>query len=973
VTSVHAADRAHPAVLFDAEDRPAALELRAFDVDLASMGVAPGVVEPARPGAYSVALPACVARFSAELTERAVCRCWLSSSCKRRSSLEARQRIMTTSLLGAPPALRDPTLPGYLLDDVEGAPRSEPKKDGSSPEIQAKLAKLEELTKAGKLDPKKMEELTALAKQGKLDPKRLDELIQLLMAMGDDPEKIREALAAIGIGAPRKAPAVANPRAAPPPPGTVKASALPAALQMGTRPQPAAAPVQRPAWGGAAPGTDAMRAANGASAAESTPRARAAVANPDLKVPLVSPDDKKSIKESAQKLLEQHAQGKVRFWDGLSTGSELSKVQALARGEPAFVNATGGKAYPDANMMRALVEMAELPGGISINALTGGSHSSNSRHYVGKAVDLDVNTGNAAQIAAIAAKHGGSRNSEDDHIHLDFLSGYRRLSAASGARRATRARPEDSAVATSRLACGTACTSAPSSPEDAGATRDATSMPDAISQRDAGRTEVDAASPPDAAAPDAAAPDAAAEPRDLRLRLLDITGLDVEEIDAPIAGTRAFLLKLRQPEDHAAPEGKSFKQRLVLVHRGDDAPNVIHTTGYDLFGDPRQWAEYMTEPTEALEANQITVEHRFFGESIAADADWTKLDVEQSAGDSHQIVERLRAIYPGPWVGTGVSKGGMTTIFHYRFFPADLAAIVPYVAPISFDTSSGNPDPRYLDWVAQIGPADGVCRARVLDMEVELIERRSEVAAYLLMADPRVMGLRSDVLEVALTGGAFGFHWVFWQYYGSPTACGLLPARGGPIADLAAWFPFEPSSLVEPRHFDPGGSPYEYQVENELGAQAIDYTILSTVTASIDYSVLPDIPADPNPWGDAPSYDPAAMQAVDAFLRTQARHVLGIYGAWDPWSGGRITVDESRGNAVHVVAEHGHDAQLSQLPPEEQAQALALLRGWFGHRLRDASDDAQAAQRMFQRRDGQRRIIELVLERERQQRRIRRR
>ena len=363
---------------------------------------------------------------------------------------------------------------------------------------------------------------------------------------------------------------------------------------------------------------------------------------------------------------------------------------------------------------------------------------------------------------------------------------------------------------------------------------------------------------------------------------------------------------------------------------------VLHTTGYDLFGSPAQWAEIQMEPTALLEANQLTVEHRFFGESIAtAEADWSKLNIEQSANDSHRIVELLGTVYRGPWVATGVSKGGMTALFHRRFYPDDVAVTMPYVAPISFDDGAGGPDPRYLDWVAQIGPADGVCRERALDVKVELCERRAEVASFLLATDPRVLVIRPEVLEVAVTLPAFSFQWAFWQYYGSVEACAQLPTRGGPIADLAAWFPLEPSSLVEPAHYDPGLWPYMYQVANELGSQAIDDSNLATVTATIDYALLPNLPYDPAPWGADPTYDPQAMRAVDAFLRTQAHHVLGVYGAWDPWTGGRPTLDLANDNALYSVDGHGHDAQLSFLPEDQQAQALTLLQTWLGRSLRD--------------------------------------
>jgi peptidoglycan hydrolase-like protein with peptidoglycan-binding domain len=124
----------------------------------------------------------------------------------------------------------------------------------------------------------------------------------------------------------------------------------------------------------------------------------------------------KTVKGCAQFLL--HSKN-VSFWTGLSTGSDRKNLERLARGEKAFVPATGGHVTPKLSLMRALVDMAKR-GHIMINALTGGIHSPNSNHYRGTAVDLDISTGNAGMIERIARRHGGLRNFERDHIHLDF-------------------------------------------------------------------------------------------------------------------------------------------------------------------------------------------------------------------------------------------------------------------------------------------------------------------------------------------------------------------------------------------------------------------------------------------------------------------------------------------------------------------------------------------------------------------------
>ena len=57
-------------------------------------------------------------------------------------------------------------------------------------------------------------------------------------------------------------------------------------------------------------------------------------------------------------------------------------------------------------------------------------------------------------------------------------------------------------------------------------------------------------------------------------------------------------------------------------------------------------------------ANQISIEHRFFGESRPEPADWSKCMIEQMAADQHAIIAALRTVYDGACLTTGGSKGG---------------------------------------------------------------------------------------------------------------------------------------------------------------------------------------------------------------------------------------------------------------------------------------------------------------------------
>lgn len=88
------------------------------------------------------------------------------------------------------------------------------------------------------------------------------------------------------------------------------------------------------------------------------------------------------------------------------------------------------------------------------------------------------------------------------------------------------------------------------------------------------------------------------------------------------------------------------------------------------------------EPTKLLNANQVTVEHRYYGSSVPYSIDYRYLNMKQATADLHKIKQLFSSIYKGKWISTGRSKGGVTTIFYRFFYPNDVDVSIPYVAPI---------------------------------------------------------------------------------------------------------------------------------------------------------------------------------------------------------------------------------------------------------------------------------------------------
>ena len=406
-------------------------------------------------------------------------------------------------------------------------------------------------------------------------------------------------------------------------------------------------------------------------------------------------------------------------------------------------------------------------------------------------------------------------------------------------------------------------------------------------------------------------------PPDLLDRLRALDGVTVEEHRTSIPGHYYYVLRFTQPVDHDAPGGPTFQQRVSLLHRDGDAPMVALTSGY--------WDYYRDQPfelTALLAANQISIEHRFFGESRPAPPAWGHLTIRQMAGDQHAIITALRTIYGAAFVTTGGSKGGMTAIYHRRFYPDDVDGTVPYVAPISF----GAPDPRYAAYLDTIG--EPACRQAVRDTARELLANRR--AALLARAEAQAAAQGHAFTRVAigpaLESSIASFEWAFWQYYGAGW-CQYVPAVGA--ADDPHWdfldqiSPVSDSSDARIAEFDA----YYYQAEAELGYPDVGAAYLDGLYQYGDADYAGALPTALPPYDGG-----AAMHDIDAWVQGEGERLLFVYGQWDPWSGGPFTLGAARDSALYVQARGTHGSRLGRLAAADREAAFDRLEAWTGVR-----------------------------------------
>ncbi len=431
-------------------------------------------------------------------------------------------------------------------------------------------------------------------------------------------------------------------------------------------------------------------------------------------------------------------------------------------------------------------------------------------------------------------------------------------------------------------------------------------------------TDDSPATPDGSASGDAPVGTPDADTRDLLVRLDSLPGVTASEFACRttfLPAERCFQLAVTQPVDHAVTGGATFQQDVTLASGDLARPMVAYTTGYDNY-----WYEYPSEPAQLLQANQISLEYRFFGSSRPEPADWTKLTIEQAAADEHHVIELLKSIYQAPWITSGGSKGGMTASYHMRFWPDDVAGTAPYVAPLSF----GAADPRYAGFLDSDGtPA---CRQALRDVEVELLKpARFDAMKARAIANQGSRTFTRIQIGPAVEGGISGIEWAFWQYRGVAD-CGSVPAVTA--TDAAMWAFLKDTS--NPLDYDDTSlarfEPYYYQTLAELGDVdgGGDYLQGLTRYTAADYDGI-------FPAGVArPTLRTEAMTDIDQWVQTSGHHMLFVYGEYDPYSAGHYTLGAATDSAELFVPQGTHNDGIANLVPADQTTALAKLAAWTG-------------------------------------------
>ncbi|MFH8660625.1 S28 family serine protease [Streptomyces afghaniensis] len=404
---------------------------------------------------------------------------------------------------------------------------------------------------------------------------------------------------------------------------------------------------------------------------------------------------------------------------------------------------------------------------------------------------------------------------------------------------------------------------------------------------------------------------------DIATALRALPGLRlIEERQDAEPGYRHFVLGLRQPVDHTNPAAGTFEQRVTLLHTAAERPMVLFSTGYHAVLTPRR-----TEPAVLLGANQLQVEHRYFGTSRPAGTGYAHLTIRQAADDHHRVVRLFRRLYPGAWISTGSSKGGMASVYHRRFHPHDVDGTVVYGAPNNVDDRE---DSAYVRFLETVGTAPD--REAVKAAQRQMLLRRAEmVARYEAWATARgdtfrIIGSADQAFEIAVLRVLF----MFWQR-STPADLAAIPGPEASTDELYAWLDEWAGLSLYADTAARQYVPYWYQIGTQLG-----YGDVPTAHVADQLRHPGGIAARNFVPRDIPMvFDTTAMPDIDRWVRRRGSRMLFVYGTQDPSVAEHFHPGGADSRVLWAPGGN-HGADIVDLSPADRASAQEALSRWAG-------------------------------------------
>jgi len=394
----------------------------------------------------------------------------------------------------------------------------------------------------------------------------------------------------------------------------------------------------------------------------------------------------------------------------------------------------------------------------------------------------------------------------------------------------------------------------------------------------------------------------------LHKTLDNFPGIKIKVLEPDSIYIEKYEIMLTQPLNHKNPESEQFQQCIFLSHKGYDAPTVLHTEGYSA------GRNFCAELPELINANEIRVEHRFFGKSLPDSMNWQFLNLEQETADYHRIIELFKTIYPGKWINTGWSKGGQTSIFHRYFYPNDVVASVIYDSPINFELE----DCRIDEYFEKVGSPE--CRQGLIDFQRLALFRKDELLP-LFKWYTKGKGYKYSIgLEKAFEYVVLEYPFSFWQY--KEIDCNTIPTSTYStdeifehLLDVVSFSSYADKSM---------NSASMFQFSTQLGYYGYVTKNVVDLLSCDDYPNSAFAPQVPEL-----KYDPEPMQKINEWLQEEGNNFIYIYGANDPWSAPAVNISDKVNSKKYYLNRGNHFTFIKTFPEEKQEEILNTIREWI--------------------------------------------
>ena len=394
--------------------------------------------------------------------------------------------------------------------------------------------------------------------------------------------------------------------------------------------------------------------------------------------------------------------------------------------------------------------------------------------------------------------------------------------------------------------------------------------------------------------------------------LKQIPGAEVREVSHDAMYRAAWEVMIPQPLDHKHKWKGSFKQRIWVSYADSLKPVVMVTEGY---GAGRN---YVSEPARLTGANQIIVEHRYFGKSVPGTLDWRYLTIQQAAADHHRIFTLFHKAWPGKWISTGISKGGQTTMYFKYFYPDDADICMPYVGPLNFAVV----DPRIFTFLDTVG--SDACRAKIYAYQMRLLKERKSIFP-LFEKYARETGYtwnRAGGDSAAYEYCVLEFPFAFWQW---GLKCEDIPGGDATARELFDFF--RKANIFD--YFSDTGilvfEPFFYQAMTQLGYYGYRPSRYPGQIRHVRDTTF----RFAAPQHVRLKYDDKIMHEIDDFLQDQGNHFIYIYGGTDTWSATAVRL-HGKARAVQVFKPGGsHYTRIKNLPEYQRKTVLDSLTKWL--------------------------------------------